>query len=330
MRFLGDCLFTRIPQISAGPTDVARSNVRNVRIQLDDGVEDFSVEPAANRSFDLTQANLNSYELDLHDGRAGVTYFTENADRLLMKDREGVTFLLGAHLTSHNERVFSMRPRTMTIDIDGTRWLVSFSHSGLLRSGDVPRCHNLPFHAQPGASTIAVGTAVHASVLVHISRGPPTDIVYVNTENSFSITGSNGWLEIRDLPAESLQHASRGYLSLLISHGNATNFRSDGNAVEMRPYDASVFIGDLAAEFTNGGNIHVEGIAGAAWRNDERPNRTQWENLPSEWKISLIVATLTSLGFLGRWTWKNLRTLKDKEIAELTEIPEATLFPHSN
>lgn len=318
IRFLGDCLFTRISNISPAPAAISRRDVRHVVIELDNGAGDLQVASEPQRIFDFHQANLNSYRLEVQNQLADITYFTEPSDRLTIKDREGVTFLLGAHLTVHNQNVFSRRARTMSIDIDGRRWVVALSTDGAWRANNFRRCHDLPLGALPadeGRVAVAEQPAVLASALVRITPGAADENVYVNPENSFSITRSNGWMAVSDIPLESLRRLPAGYLSALISHGNTSDFRSDNVAVEMRPYDAAVLLGDFSASFTEAGHVHVGGIAGAAWRNNERLNHTHWENLPSEWKISLIAAFLAAAGFLIKWGFSGIAANKDRELS---------------
>jgi hypothetical protein len=194
-----------------------------------------------------------------------------------------------------------LRNKSVRIDIDGVIYSVDLE----VMSKTLPvslRCNQVvpKLKRVANAGVVNISMPVAAPMFEIIIRiVPATDKVsVVESESSITVLPVQGNIRVPEVSAAE-DAVPAGGLTHLSMRAATGRMKFGDDDIELTNLDSLDLWGDFRAAIVRDQTI-VVGNAHAAWKGDQRLNKTKWERLPADWQIWIIggvlAATIAGLG----------------------------------
>ena len=183
--------------------------------------------------------------------------------------------------------------RSQTVRVDDKEWIVEFVPDKSKVIGSSTTCDVLTGNWED-RQHIEFQDVVMGGLYVEIKAGKARG-GWGNTEGQYVIKGLDGWVELKGLNHGSIGAFGGNQVAMLVLETGVEQIFVNGVEIEGAKNARFRGHGDIWPRYRKATGLRVTGNFHAAWVDQRRLNRTNWERWNDEIKVGLVVATCGSL-----------------------------------
>lgn len=159
-----------------------------------------------------------------------------------------------------------------------------------------------PFNLSVSPLSLSTNTSKTGAIkiILEIRQTGQSKVYSFSKQNSFSLTGFNGWFSVSKIKPERIKNLiSSGTMQGLTISGNIDYLRLNGETIKnLHGHVFSFYSGSINGRADDDGSLTYQGVADWVWVDGKRLSKTRWESLDGATQgILLTLAGLLILAF---------------------------------
>lgn len=199
-------------------------------------------------------------------------------------------------LTNNDTSEITTEKKTIKLNINGKIYSLTFKP--IVSKTTLSIC--APFNLSGPISPLSISKAGIIKISLEIHQTRTSKVYSFSKQNSFSLTGFEGWLSVSNIKPERVRDLiSQGPMQGLTIGGNIEYLRLNGEVVENTDgHEFSFYSGNIVGKAEDNGSLIYQGVADWVWVDGRRLSKTRWESLDGATQgILLTLAGLLILAF---------------------------------
>ncbi|AZF57464.1 hypothetical protein C4J84_1573 [Pseudomonas sp. R11-23-07] len=199
-------------------------------------------------------------------------------------------------LTNNDASEITTEKKTIKLNINGKIYSLTFQP---IESKATPSIC-APFNLSGSTLPLSVSKAGIIKISLEIHQTRTGKVYSFSKQNSFSLTGFEGWLSVSNIKPERIRDLiSQGAMQGLTISGNIGYLHLNGEKVDNTDgHEFSFYNGNIVGKAEEDGSLIYQGVADWVWVDGRRLSKTRWESLDGATQgILLTLAGLLILAF---------------------------------
>ncbi|MFT4076430.1 MAG: hypothetical protein QM647_12970 [Asticcacaulis sp.] len=291
------------------------NNINNAAIYLDNKTDKIRFEAANNISAleNIKSGTSSTLYSNKSNEKIGITQFINSSDKISLYPHGKFRTIVSLYLFDDEENMVKPSKSTYSIKYNNA----STSHTFAFDRSKLPGkpCQEIQVSkiSDLDNGTTKVGSPEVSLIADFVPKN--TDIMsLLSDEQRVQLNTSAAFIYLDGTIKSELQYAKSGRLSLFQARGNVVRMDVGGQQIPVSPDEIVNIVGHLVAKYNESGALVISSKGAYAWKNQERLNHTKWETLQNEYKLAILTAILTGIGFLTRWLFVSVKPMIGKPL----------------
>ncbi|MHC8382326.1 hypothetical protein [Pseudomonas sp. LB3P14] len=188
--------------------------------------------------------------------------------------------------------------KIIKLDMNGKIYSLAFKPNAPRATSNV--CAPFNLSGPPLSLSTHFSKAGAIKIILEIRQTEKSKVYSFSKQNSFSLTGLNGWLSVSNIKPERIKNLiSPGIMQGLTIGGNINYLRLNGESIKnILGHEFAFYSGSISGRADDDGSLIYQGVADWVWVDGKRLSKTRWESLDGATQgILLTLAGLLILAF---------------------------------